>query len=134
MSDPSVMAPEASKRTRVNPKRSSRAAATTSEPPDKMPKRPAAKKARVRRAKEQSVPVMSEAGPSQIAAPPPPKRRRKKAAPAEDASGSQPEKRGAVFKQSCPQNILDRVERVMTQRCVVIDYSYYKSNEYIGYS
>jgi hypothetical protein len=28
----------------------------------------------------------------------------------------QPEKRGAVFKSRCPQNIRDRVERVMTQR------------------
>lgn len=29
-----------------------------------------------------------------------------------------PEKRQAIFKKKCPQNILDRVERVMTQRRV----------------
>ena len=27
-----------------------------------------------------------------------------------------PEKRGAIFKKSCPKNILDRVARVMSQR------------------
>ncbi|KAG6872400.1 hypothetical protein C0995_009990 [Termitomyces sp. Mi166 len=32
-----------------------------------------------------------------------------------------PEKRGARFKNSCPQNILDRVERVMSQRFFMID-------------
>ena len=124
--DPSMMPPDVSKRTRANPRRSSRAAAA-SEPPAKLPKPPAAKKARVSRAKKLSVPsqpttevlsVMPEAGSSQAAAPPPRKRGRKKADPAADADGSQPEKRGAVFKSKCPQNILDRVERVMTQRCV----------------
>ncbi len=29
---------------------------------------------------------------------------------------SLPEKRGAMFKKSCPKNILDRVARVMSQR------------------
>jgi hypothetical protein len=144
--DPSMMPPDTSKRTRTNPQRSSRAAtaaAAASEPPAKMPKPPAAKKARVSRAKQPPVrnqpttsvlPVMPEAGPSQTAAPPPPptKRGRKKADPAEDASGSQPEKRGAVFKAKCPQNILDRVERVMTQRQVAIGFlQYYNSNEII---
>lgn len=103
--------------------------ATTSELPAKTPKLPAVKKARASRAKQapatsQSatppVAVTPEAGPSQTAAPPP-KKGRKKAAPAADsnASHAQPEKRGAVFKPHCPQNILDRVERVMTQRCVL---------------
>ncbi|KAJ7106984.1 hypothetical protein C8R44DRAFT_805057 [Mycena epipterygia] len=32
-----------------------------------------------------------------------------------------PEKRGAVFKKKCPQNILDRVERVMSQRFFMVD-------------
>lgn len=135
--DPSMISPGPSKRTRANPQRSSRAAAT-SELPAKMPKPPAAKKARVSRGKQLSVPsqptapvlpVTPEAGSSQTAAPPPPKRGRKKAAPSADASGSQPEKRGALFKRKCPQNILDRVERVMTQRYVVIGFTYYNSNE-----
>jgi len=128
--DPSMMPPDASKGTRANPRRSSRVA-TSSELPAKMPKPPAAKKARVSRAKQVPVssqptaslllPVIPEAGSSQVAAPQPPKRGRKKADPAADASGSQPEKRGAVFKSNCPQNILDRVERVMTQRIFMID-------------
>lgn len=42
---------------------------------------------------------------------------RKKAADA-GSPAPKPEKRGAIFKKKCPQNILDRVERVMTQRCV----------------
>ncbi|KAJ7604481.1 hypothetical protein FB45DRAFT_1070388 [Roridomyces roridus] len=33
------------------------------------------------------------------------------------------EKRGAVFKKKCPQNILDRVERVLTQRFFMVDRS-----------
>ena len=136
--DPSMMPPDTS-RTRVNPRRSSRVAAS-SELPAKLPKPPAAKKARVSRAKQVSVPsqpttsvlpVMPEAGSSEAAGPPPPKRGRKKADPAAEASGSQPEKRGAVYKAKCPQNILDRVERVMTQRCVVIGITYCNSMIYI---
>ncbi len=42
---------------------------------------------------------------------------RKKAADA-GPPAPKPEKRGAIFKKKCPQNILDRVERVMTQRYV----------------
>ena len=109
------------KRTRTNPPRSSKAIA--SEFSDKSPKPPVVKKARASRAKRSSAPsqpapavsVMPEAGPSE----PPPKKGRKKAAPVADASGSEPEKRGAIFKPKCPQNILDRVERVMTQRRVI---------------
>ena len=134
--DPSTMPSDTSKRTRVNPRRSARVTAS-SELPDKTPKPPAAKKARVSRAKQvpsqpttSVLPEIPEAGSSQTAAPPPAKRGRKKADPAAVASGSQPEKRGAVFKANCPQNILDRVERVMTQRCVVvIDITRYNSNE-----
>ncbi|KAF8801681.1 hypothetical protein BYT27DRAFT_7235662 [Phlegmacium glaucopus] len=121
---PEVIPP--TKKTRTNPPRSSKVA--TSELPAKTPKRPTVKKARASRAKQVSAPsqpatsaaVMPEAGPSQTATPPP-KKRQKKAAPAADASGSEPEKRGAVFKSKCPQNILDRVERVMTQRIFMID-------------
>lgn len=50
--------------------------------------------------------------PAQEALPPPVKKQRKKKDPNEPA----PEKRGAMFKKKCPQNILDRVDRVMSQR------------------
>lgn len=52
--------------------------------------------------------------PIHLDSPPKPKRQRK----AKDLDAPAPEKRGAVFKKKCPQNILDRVERVMSQRCV----------------
>ncbi|KAF8236732.1 hypothetical protein L208DRAFT_1390229 [Tricholoma matsutake] len=48
---------------------------------------------------------------------PPLKKLRKKT----DPNAPQPEKRAAIFKKKCPQNILDRVERVMTQRFFMID-------------
>ncbi|KAG6875995.1 hypothetical protein C0992_001493 [Termitomyces sp. T32_za158] len=38
-----------------------------------------------------------------------------------DPGAPQPEKRDARFKKSCPQNILDRVARVMSQRFFMID-------------
>jgi hypothetical protein len=115
---PSVEDMPPPKRTRTNPPRSVRT--TISQLPAKTTKAPAVKKTRASRAKKSRQPTTSavpEAGASQIAAPPP-KKGRKKAAPAADASGSQPEKRGADFRPNCPQNILDRQERVMTQRCV----------------
>ncbi|KAG6852372.1 hypothetical protein C0991_000279 [Blastosporella zonata] len=56
----------------------------------------------------------SQAGPSQ---PQETVKSRKKA----DPNAPKPEKRGAIFKKSCPKNILDRVERVMSQRFFMID-------------
>ncbi|KAG5644408.1 hypothetical protein DXG03_008575 [Asterophora parasitica] len=50
---------------------------------------------------------LPQPGPSQA---PKAARSRKKA----DAGAPKPEKRGAIFKRSCPRNILDRVERVRT--------------------
>ncbi|KAG2063044.1 hypothetical protein BDR04DRAFT_1123527 [Suillus decipiens] len=50
--------------------------------------------------------------PTEDALPPVKKQRKKKKDPNEPA----PEKRGAMFKKKCPQNILDRVDRVMSQR------------------
>jgi hypothetical protein len=44
---------------------------------------------------------------------PPAKKQRKKKA---DPDAPVPEKRGAIFKKACPKNILDRVDRVMSQR------------------
>jgi hypothetical protein len=51
--------------------------------------------------------------PYQEALPPPVKKQRKKK---KDPNEPAPEKRGAMFKKKCPQNILDRVDRVMSQR------------------
>ncbi|KAG5721385.1 Mitogen-activated protein kinase kinase kinase 1 [Termitomyces sp. T112] len=61
-----------------------------------------------------TAPDSPEAGPSQ---PRKAARKRKKA----DPDDPPPEKRGATFKKSCPQNILDRVKRVMSQRFFMID-------------
>ncbi|KAG6845270.1 hypothetical protein H0H87_011679 [Tephrocybe sp. NHM501043] len=60
------------------------------------------------------MPSSSQPGPSK---PSKGGRSRKKA----DADAPKPEKRGAIFKKSCPKNILDRVERVMSQRFFMID-------------
>jgi hypothetical protein len=46
-------------------------------------------------------------------APPAAKKQRKKKA---DPDAPVPEKRGAIFKKKCPNNILERVDRVMSQR------------------
>ncbi|TFK33867.1 hypothetical protein BDQ12DRAFT_690526 [Crucibulum laeve] len=45
---------------------------------------------------------------------------KKKAAAESPAPAGQPEKRLAQFKPKCPQNILDRVERVMSQRIFML--------------
>ncbi|KAJ6533770.1 hypothetical protein DFH09DRAFT_1043726 [Mycena vulgaris] len=55
------------------------------------------------------------AGPSPSA---PAKKGRRKAG---DPPAPPPEKRGGIFKKKCPQNILDRVERVMSQRFFMVD-------------
>lgn len=50
-------------------------------------------------------------------------KRRKKAKEAEGTPAPKPpppEKRGAIFKKKCPQNIIERVGRVITQRCVAL--------------
>lgn len=73
-----------------------------------------------KRAREPEVPpthiasgsTMRAISGSAITQPPPAKKGRKTAAP----KAAQEEKRLARFKQSCPQNILDRVDRVMSQR------------------
>ncbi|KAF9460642.1 hypothetical protein BDZ94DRAFT_1311296 [Collybia nuda] len=39
----------------------------------------------------------------------------------DDADILKPEKRGAIFKKKCPQNILDRVDRVMSQRFCMLN-------------
>lgn len=51
--------------------------------------------------------------PSPAPLPPAKKQRKKK-----DPNDSAPEKRGAIFKKACPKNILERVERVISQRYV----------------
>ncbi|KAI0307910.1 hypothetical protein B0F90DRAFT_1813275 [Multifurca ochricompacta] len=47
-----------------------------------------------------------------------PKKRRKTS---QNSDASLPERRGAVFKKSCPKNTLERVARVMSQRFFMID-------------
>lgn len=44
-------------------------------------------------------------------APPPTQSRNKR-----DANAPKPEKRSAIFKKKCPQNILERLDRVISQR------------------
>lgn len=43
----------------------------------------------------------------------------KRARKTKDPNTPAPEKRGAVFKKACPQNIMERAMRVVTQRCVL---------------
>ena len=112
------------KRTRTNPPRSARAAAVEqvymipSGSGSALPKKTRApRKKKIVADPVEAAPVqsssVSQQGPCQPSAPP--KRRRKMAMDNGDGQ-SQPEKRKAQFKPRCPQNILDRVERVMTQR------------------
>ncbi|KAF4615107.1 hypothetical protein D9613_013017 [Agrocybe pediades] len=88
-------------------------------PPAKKPRAPRGKKATT-----VSAPATApQAGPSTAPAPEPTpapakKGRGKKKA---DPNAEEPEKRLAQFKPRCPQNILDRVQRVMTQRIFMID-------------
>lgn len=53
--------------------------------------------------------------------PPPAKRARKAAPKIQDPDAPPPEKRLAIFKKKCPQNILERVHRVMQQRFFMVD-------------
>ncbi|THH05732.1 hypothetical protein EW145_g4583 [Phellinidium pouzarii] len=45
----------------------------------------------------------------------------KRAKKSKDADASVPEKRGAIYKKSCPKNILERLDRVISQRFFMID-------------
>jgi len=107
------------KKLRVNPPRSARMA-LVAETSMSIPTTDLPKKTRAPRKKKAAVSIeptpdsgssMPQAGPSQPTAPA--KRGRKKKV---TDDGSEPEKRKAQFKPKCPQNILDRVGRVMTQR------------------
>ncbi|KAF8206911.1 hypothetical protein K438DRAFT_1668215 [Mycena galopus ATCC 62051] len=70
-------------------------------------------------------PAASSSKASAASKPTTAKRARRKAADPDPAAGdappASPEKRLAMFKKKCPQNILDRVERVMTQRFFMVD-------------
>ncbi|KAK0194810.1 hypothetical protein F5146DRAFT_923008 [Armillaria mellea] len=55
------------------------------------------------------------------AAPIPPKSLAKAKAKTPREPKPKPEKRGAIFKKKCPQNILDRLDRVIEQRFFMID-------------
>ncbi|KAF8163789.1 hypothetical protein B0H34DRAFT_650575 [Crassisporium funariophilum] len=120
------------KEPRSNPRRSARNIIPGPSVPAPAPvprrKPPAANKSRAPRVKRTSVvdavtaaEPAPQAGPSQPTAPPAKRSRKKAGKEEEPLIGSQPEKRGALFKARCPQNILDRVERVMTQRIFMID-------------
>ncbi|KAJ3507230.1 hypothetical protein NLJ89_g6425 [Agrocybe chaxingu] len=125
-----VLPPE--KRIRSNPPRSTRSKPSESAAvraqkakaaPPKKPRAPRTKKAPVA-----VPPPTAVAGPSssQPAAPTPtpaPAKRGRKKAASSEPSGSQPkpEKRLAQFKPQCPQNILDRLARVRSQRIFMID-------------
>ncbi|KAJ7852789.1 hypothetical protein B0H14DRAFT_2508875 [Mycena olivaceomarginata] len=63
-----------------------------------------------------SYPIASSSQSSVPSKPTPAKKTRRKAGNPDDPPPAPPEKRGAMFKTKCPQNILDRVQRVMTQR------------------
>ncbi|KAJ7183772.1 hypothetical protein C8R46DRAFT_984978 [Mycena filopes] len=67
-----------------------------------------------------TTPVASASQPALETAPKPAKKTRPKKGDAADAAAPV-EKRAAMFKKKCPQNILDRVERVMTQRFFMVD-------------
>ncbi|KAH7889342.1 hypothetical protein F5I97DRAFT_1843539 [Phlebopus sp. FC_14] len=60
---------------------------------------------------------------SSAALSPPPKRARRSRVKSNDhqTGGEKPEKRGAITKKKCPQNIFDRVDRVMSQRFFMLD-------------
>ncbi|KAJ6468239.1 hypothetical protein C8R45DRAFT_1018007 [Mycena sanguinolenta] len=80
---------------------------------------PLAKKPR-----QDPTPVASSTMSSIPSKPLPAKRARRKAGDSAAPDGTplpSPEKRGAMFKKKCPQNIMDRVERVMTQRFFMVD-------------
>jgi hypothetical protein len=146
-----VMSEPPAKRTRVNPPRSTRYATAEDSPPPpkaaskgKKPRAPRGKKAAAAPALEPALPppvAASQAGPSSSQFPPPaPVRKarkgKQKADPNAEAEG-QPEKRQAQFKPRCPQNILDRVQRVMTQRfvffprCVTSQESYFSLLDFL---
>ncbi|THH27914.1 hypothetical protein EUX98_g6263 [Antrodiella citrinella] len=55
--------------------------------------------------------------PTMVSKPPPAKRQRKQ----KDPNAPVPEKRGAILKKQCPQNIIQRVERVREQRMFLLD-------------
>ncbi|KAF7976507.1 hypothetical protein HWV62_6313 [Athelia sp. TMB] len=46
----------------------------------------------------------------------PPAKKKKKGKGKSDPDAPVPEKRGAIFKKACPKNIMERVDRVMSQR------------------
>ena len=104
------------KKTRTNPPRMVRMAPTAQTAASSeiaSPKRArVTRKRKVAQASPEPGPSIPQAGSSQPTAPA--KRGRKKKVTDDTQSG--PEKRKAIFRPQCPQNILERVERVMTQR------------------
>ncbi|KAI0332129.1 hypothetical protein GY45DRAFT_1247526 [Cubamyces sp. BRFM 1775] len=63
----------------------------------------------------------SSSNPILLDSPPAKKPAAKRQRKAKDPDAPVPEKRGAIFKKTCPQNIIERVRRVMEQRFYMID-------------
>ncbi len=114
------------KKTRTNPPRTKAARVSTTDVstdgPAKKPRAPRKKKATAIAAQ----PETATAGPSNQPQADsnlpsaPAKRGRKKKVADDEQPG--PEKRQAQFRSKCPQNILDRYERGMAQRCVILSF------------
>jgi len=115
-----------SKKTRTNPPRTKAARVSytdvsTDGPTTKKPRAPRKKKSTAIAAQPETV---ATAGPStqpqadSSRPSAPAKRGRKKKVADDEQTG--PEKRQAQFRSNCPQNIRDRYERGMAQRCVIL--------------
>ncbi|GJE85079.1 hypothetical protein PsYK624_011560 [Phanerochaete sordida] len=65
-----------------------------------------------------SNPILLDSPPAKAPAKAPARKRQKKA---KDPDAPEPEKRLAKMKPRCPQNIMDRLERVQTQRFFMVD-------------
>ncbi|KAI0664601.1 hypothetical protein C8Q70DRAFT_1987 [Cubamyces menziesii] len=63
----------------------------------------------------------SSNNPIVLDSPPAKKPAAKRQRKTKDPNAPVPEKRGAIFKKACPQNIIERVRRVMEQRFYMVD-------------
>jgi hypothetical protein len=115
------------KKTRTNPPRTKAARVSTTDvstdgPAAKKPRAPRKKKSTAIAAQPESATPGASTQPQADSSRPsaPAKRGRKKKVADDEQSG--PEKRQAQFRSECPQNILDRYERCMAQRCVILSF------------
>jgi len=80
-----------------------------------LPQQPAASGSSTHANGHPATPVGSSL-PDMVALDPPPSAKRQRKGKGKDIDAPATEKRGAMLKKKCPQNILERVERVMSQR------------------